>query len=335
MNFLVLGGTQFVGRHIVEAALQRGHSVTLFNRGNSPDVFPQLETLTGDRNGDLAALEGKTWDAVLDCCGYTPQQVEASARLLKNAVKQYLFISTISVYAALLQPVDGTLIDEDAELLRLKEPTQEVTSESYGPLKVLCEEVVKRYFPDNYLLIRPGFVVGPYDHTDRFSYFPWRVAKGGEVLVPAAGEQPIQYIDARDLATFTLSALEQSLTGAYNAVIAPDSYTFDDLLETSRRLSGSDASFTRVSRAFLEEHEVNIYALLMYMPEEYMNAMRVSNKRALAAGLTPHSLTDTVAATLEYTQSFAPDYVLKSGIEPQREQELLEAFHAEMDLEEK
>ena len=328
MNLLVLGGTQFVGRHMVAEAVRRGHRVTLFNRGTNPDVFTHLELLTGDRNGDLSALAGKRWDAALDCCGYTPQQVEASAKLLQDAVQQYMFVSTISVYADLLKPLGGPLLDEDAELLTLKEPTEKVTSESYGPLKVLCEAEVKRYFPERHLIVRPGFVVGPFDHTDRFTYFPWRVARGGEMVVPDADAQAIQYIDARDLATFTLDGLEQSLSGTYNTVTPPGAYTFGDLLEISRALSGSDATFRKVSRATLEENGVDVHRLLMYLPEEYLNATRISSERAEAAGLNQHSLENTVRATLEYTETFSPDYKLKSGIEPEKEKALLE-LHTE------
>lgn len=328
MDILVLGGTQFVGRHIVIEAVRRGHAVTLFNRGSNPAIFPELEQLKGDRDKDLSTLKGKSWDVVIDSCGYTPQQVEASASLLRDAVKHYVFISTISVYADLLRPAGGALLDEEAELLTLEEPTEEVTSESYGPLKVLCEQVVKQHFPDQQLIIRPGFVVGPYDHTDRFTYFPWRVAQGGEVLVPDAGEQPIQYIDARDLAAFIVQGVERSLTGTFNAVIPPDSYTFADLLETSRRVSASDASFVEVSRDFLEQHDVDIYSLLMYLPAEFLNAVRVSSARAEAAELKPHSLEATVKATLEYAAGFAPDYELKSGISLKRERELLQNLDA-------
>ena len=325
MNLLILGGTQFVGRHIVQAALDRGHAVTLFNRGKSDNPFPEVETLRGDRNDDVSALENKTWDAVVDCCGYTPKQLELSLNALKDNVQHYAFISSVSVYEDFLDVLKPGFIEEDDALLTLEKPTDEVTSESYGPLKVLCEEAIEKVFPDA-LILRPGLVVGPYDHTDRFTYFPWRTAQGGEMLVPDAPERAIQYIDARDLAAFTLDGVERQLGGTYNIIVSPETHTFGELLEISRRLSGSDAAFTRVKPDWLETKGVELTNLLMYVPDKYLNMTRASNARALEAGLKPRSLEDTLKATLEYAATFAPDYELKSGLSREREADLLQAW---------
>ena len=325
MNLLVLGGTQFVGRQVVQEAVNRGHTVTLFNRGKSDNPFPDLESLTGNRNDDVSALEGRHWDAVVDCTGYTPKQMGLSLNALKDNVRHYTFISTVSVYEHLLEPARSGLIEESNELLSLAEPTDEVANESYGALKVLCEEMLKGTFTDA-LILRPGFVVGPYDHTDRFTYFPWRISQGGEVLVPNAPQQPIQYIDARDLAAFTLDGVESQLSGTYNVVVSPETYAFGDLLELSQKLSGSDTTLTKVTLEFLESQDVELTKLLMYVPDTYLNMTRVSNTAAVQAGLNPRSLEETVKATLQYATTFSDDYELKSGLSRSHEAELLQAW---------
>ena len=189
MNLLILGGTVFLGRHLVEAALARGHAVTLFNRGqHNPDLFPEVERLRGDRDGDLQALEGRRWDAVVDTCGYVPRVVRASAEMLAPNVDHYTFISSISVYADTSKPG----IDEQAPVGTLDDPTtEEVTGESYGPLKALCEQAAEAAMPGRVLNIRPGLIVGPHDPTDRFTYWVRRVAEGGEVLAPGNPHAPV------------------------------------------------------------------------------------------------------------------------------------------------
>src|SRR5689334_13695101 len=203
MDLLVLGGTVFVGRHLVEAALARGHRVTLFNRGRqNADLFPEAEKLRGDRDGDLSALVGRRWDAAIDVAGRVPRIVRQSAQLLADAVPHYTFISTISVYADYATPN----LDESGPLATAADPTTEDPSgANYGPLKVLCEQEVERAFPDRALIIRPGLIVGPYDPTNRFTYWPRRVAQGGGVLAPNGPEQPARFIDVRDLAQWTLA----------------------------------------------------------------------------------------------------------------------------------
>src|SRR5512136_1410936 len=216
MNLLIIGGTRFVGRHLVEYALARGHTLTLFNRGQSnPDLFPRVEQLHGDRAADLSLLQDRSWDAVIDTCGYVPRIVRLSAQTLAGRTDRYVFISTVSVYAQ----DNPRGMDENAPLAALKDETiEEITSETYGGLKALCEKAVEAVYPNRALIIRPGLIVGPYDPTDRFTYWPWRTAQGGEVLAPGNPDQPQQIIDARDMARWIVQMVEAKRTGVFNAV---------------------------------------------------------------------------------------------------------------------
>jgi 2'-hydroxyisoflavone reductase len=246
MKLLILGGTQFVGRHMVERAIARGHEVTLFNRGNK-NPFPNLETIIGDRDpqiGDgLTALEravkaGRSWDAVIDVNGYVPRIVRATGELLKTTVKRYVFISSVSVYAGFSEPGGK----EDTPVIELEDATTEVIAGlAYGGLKVLCERAVEQIFSSKALNIRPGLVVGPYDHTDRFTYWPHRIAKGGEVLTSNPPEAITQFIDARDLADFTLHATETNLNGTFHAT--GPGMSMQTVLETCKTVTGSNANF--------------------------------------------------------------------------------------------
>ena len=238
MKILVLGGTVFVGRHLVEAALARGHELALFNRGqHNPELFPQLERLRGDRDGDLEALKGRRWDVVIDTCGYVPHVVGQSAGLLADAVDNYVFISTISVYADIGQ--HG--INEDSPLERPEMDMEEVTGKSYGPLKVGCEQVVSRAMQGRSLIIRPGLVVGPNDATDRFTYWPIRMARGGQVLAPAPESAPAQIIDVRDLAEWTIRLVEGKQTGILNVTGPEQPLTMGGMLEQCRAAANSSA----------------------------------------------------------------------------------------------
>ena len=215
MRVLILGGTVFLGRHLVEAAVTRGHNVTIFTRGQNPADLPAgVEALRGDRDGDLSALTDRRWDAAIDTSGYAPRIVRASAELLVESVGHYSFISSISVYHDLAQ----VGMQEDAPVATLADPAvEEVTGETYGALKALCEQAAEAVMPGRVLVVRPGLIVGPYDPTDRFTYWPHRVAAGGEVLAPGRPEQRVQYIDARDLAGWTLSLVERAQVGVYHA----------------------------------------------------------------------------------------------------------------------
>jgi len=220
MKILVLGGTRFVGRHIVEAALAGGHRVTLFNRGQTnPGLFPDVETLKGDRDGGLDMLRGRRWDAVVDTYGMLPRLVRASTEILKSAAEQYVFISTLAVYADYANPVTG----EELPLRELSDPTvEELTGDTYGGLKVLCERAVQEVFGPGALIIRPGFIVGPWDATDRFTYWMRRIQRGGEMLAPGQPDDPMQVIDARDLAHFVVRLVEHRVVDTFNvATVAP------------------------------------------------------------------------------------------------------------------
>ena len=249
MRILTLGGTQFVGRHLTEAALARGHEVTLFHRGqHGADLYPQAEALRGDRDGGLGALRGRTWDVVLDTCGYVPRVVRQSAALLSKSVGHYVFVSSISIYRDFA--VSG--IDETYPMATMPDETVEkVTGETYGPLKVLCERVVEEAFPGRSLVIRPGLIVGPHDKTGRFTYWPRRVAEGGDVLAPGRPDKRVQFIDARDLAEWMIRLIERAETGTFNAVSDDATWTMGRVLDACRAVSGSDARLVWVPDDFL------------------------------------------------------------------------------------
>lgn len=331
MKILILGGTQFVGRHLAEAALARGHVLTVFNRGTkSAGLFPDAEHLTGDRDGaGLEVLRGRTWDAVLDTCGYVPRIVRQSAELLAETVFRYVFISTISVYASFETPNQ----DEGAPLGKLAPGSaEERTSETYGPLKVGCEQAVEAAFPGRALLIRPGFIVGPYDPTDRFTYWPRRMAAGGDVLAPGTPSQPMQVIDGRDLADWTLGMVEREETGIYNATGPDYLLTLGEVLETCRTVSGSGARLRWVSEAFLKANDADSTSLLPFYIPAGAGAdglMTASIAKALAQGLTFRPLAETIADTLAWDKTRPVDVPLKVGMTPEQERELLDKYTAD------
>jgi 2'-hydroxyisoflavone reductase len=335
MKLLILGGTQFVGRHMVERAIARGHEITLFNRG-SKNPFPTLETIIGDRDpqiGDgLTGLEkavnaGRTWNAVIDVNGYVPRIVRASGQLLKSVVKQYVFISSVSVYANLSQP--GA--DENATLIELEDVTTEnLEGLNYGGLKVICERVIEELFSSRSTVIRPGLVVGPHDHTDRFTYWPVRVARGGEIIAPDVPDAPVQFIDARDLADFTLHASETSTGGIFHATSPV--ITIQTMLETCKTVTGEDANIHYLEGKFLLEHNVNPWmgpdSLPLWVGNDPGEAgfLQINVNKALEAGLKIRSLEQTVRDTLEWAQTRGADHEWKSGLTAARETELLEVY---------
>ena len=323
MNILIIGGTRFVGRHLVEAAQERGHEITLFNRGQTnPGVFPEIETIRGNRETDLDKLAGRHWDAVIDTCGYYPRIVRLSAEALQESVSQYVFISTVSVYA----DFEAVGIDEDYALGTIEdESVEDITDGSYGPLKVLCEQAVQEIYADNSLIIRPGLIVGPHDPTDRFTYWPVRVARGGKVLVPVGPDEPTQFIHARDLADFTIKQIEEKAAGVFNVVGPEEPCPIGELLETCKQVSGSDAAFVWASEEFIAENKVAPWMeLTLWIPESEGGGMsRVSNDRAKAAGLKFKPTEAVVRETLEWARSRPGDYEMRAGLKPEREDELL------------
>ena len=331
MKLLILGGTVFLGRHLVEAALARGHTVTLFNRGQAnPDLFPEVEKLRGHRDGDLTTLQDRRWDAVIDTSGYVPRIVRASAELLAAASSHYTFISSISAYADFSKPD----FDESASVGKLTdERVEEINGDTYGPLKALCEQAIEQAMPGRALVIRPGLIVGPFDPTDRFTYWPHRIAQGGDVLAPGRPESQIQIIDARDLAAWTLRMVEAGQTGTYHATGPDYSLTMGRLLETCKAVSKSDARFAWVSESYLLEAGATPWMEVpLWVPESDASSigfMRANVSKALSAGLIFHPLAETVQDTLAWDAARPVDREWRAGLKPEREQHFLEAFQSQ------
>lgn len=325
MNILILGGTRFLGRTLVRSAQARGHKITLFNRGiSNPNLYPDVEHITGDRKVDLSGLENGRWDAVIDTCGYEPAFVRSSAELLSARANLYAFISSISVYADVSHPG----VDETAPVERLPEGAAETFNmENYGALKALCEQAAEQAMPGRVLTIRPGLIVGEFDPTDRFTYWPWRVAQGGEVLAPGRPAHLTQFIDVRDLADWTIRMVEKGAVGCYNATGPQEPLTMEALLETSRRVSSSSARLTWVPEAFLLKNGVEPWSdLPLYLPDsdpDQAGSDQVSIQKALAAGLTFLPLEDTLQSTLDWAKSFPADHPWRAGLTREREAELL------------
>ena len=326
MKLLIIGGTRFVGRHLVEAAVTRGHEVTLFNRGQSnPDLFPQVEQLHGDRHGDLAPLQHRQWDAAVDTCGYVPRIVRKSAERLAGTVDHYTFISSISVYRE-----DNPIgMNEDSPVGTLSNETiEEINEQTYGPLKVLCERAVQQALTDRALIIRPGLIVGPHDPTDRFTYWPHRIAHGGEVLAPGKPDQAVQFIDARDLAEWIVRTIEARRTGIFNATGPATRLTMRRLLEECVSVCNPTSHLTWADEGFLIEAGVAPWSdLPVWVPETDANFCTVNCDRAIGAGLTFRPLAETIRDTLAWDQTRAK-VEWRAGISLEREQQLLREWHA-------
>ncbi|CAN5234610.1 SDR family oxidoreductase [soil metagenome] len=326
MDVLILGGTGFLGRHLVEAALGEGHRVTLFNRGfTEPGLFPEVEKIGGDREVDLSALRGRSWDAVIDTCGYVPRVVRASAGLLAGAVDHYTFVSSISVYSDDIAP--GA--DEEAPVRELQDPmVEEVTGETYGGLKALCELAAEQEMTGRVLNVRPGLISGPHDPTDRFTYWPRRIAAGGEVLAPDHKERRVQYIDVRDLAAWIVKMSEETRTGTYNATGPDYELQMGRLLEECKALGGAGADIVWVSEDFLVEKGVEPFTELpLWVPREYAAMLAIDCSRAIETGLTFRPLAETIEDVLDWDRARAADREPAAGLRPEREQELLRAWH--------
>ena len=329
MRILILGGTRFLGQHLVEAALNHSHEVTLFNRGKSnPGLFPQLETIIGDREKDVNKLEGRIWDAVIDVAGYVPRIVRLSADVLKENVSRYAFISSISVYDEAIFKKIG--IDESDPVAKIEDETvEEITGETYGPLKALCEKAVQELYGERALIVRPGLIVGPHDPTDRFTYWPVRVARGGDVLAPEKPDAPAQIIDVRDLSDFIIRLIENNASGIFNATGPDYPLTLNRILEVSKQVSGSDARFIWASAEFLKQHSVAEWSdMPVWVPdtEENQGFSRMDVSRAIDAGLKFRPLEETVRDTLAWAQTRPADYQWRAGLTAEREAEVLAAL---------
>jgi len=340
MKLLIIGGTKFVGRHLVAAALARDHEVTLFHRGN--DSIDSVESIKGDRHNDddLARLKARRWDVVADTCGHLPRAVRAAAEVLSRSVDRYVFISSQNAYASVSVPgVDethprATLTSEQLdEANAIDTSGQPSYGALYGGLKALCEKAAEEVMPDRVLSIRPGLIVGPYDYTDRFTYWVARVARGGEVLAPGRPERFVQLIDARDLAEWIVSMAERKATGIYNANRAPEELTMQSVLEECKAVSDSDASFTWASEDFLLQENVSAWsAMPLWLPEEaaphLKGFMFINCDKAIASGLRFRPLSETIRDTLTWYQTSRLNEELKAGITSDKEQALLRKWHA-------
>lgn len=316
---LIIGGTGFLGRHLTAAAVARGWHVTLLNRGRTaPDRFPDVPTLVGDRDGDVESLAIGQWDAVWDTCGYVPRIVGRSAAHFADRAEHYTFVSTLSVYGEL-----AGSNPEDTALAELQDPsTETVTAETYGGLKAACERTATASFGvQRTLHVRAGLIVGPHDRTDRFAYWPHRIARGGQVLAPGRPEAQIQVIDVRDLTDWIIAATTQRLSGPYNLIGPASPLSMGTFLETTRQLVNPNAELVWVPDEVLVDRGVSPWVgLPLWIPDTDLTTDR---SKAIAAGLTFRTLADTVAATHEWlTDTTRPD-AFANALDPETERQIL------------
>lgn len=337
LKILVLGGTRFIGPHTVRYALDRGHDVTLFNRGRTnADLFPGLETIIGNRDPGiglgLAGLRGRSWDAVIDNSGFVPRIVGASAALLADKVEQYLFVSSICQYHDWAEGGKGGT--EARPRATLEDPSTEDVQSHYCALKAYCELAAEAAMPGRVTQIRPGLIVGPRDNTDRFTYWPVRIARGGEVLAPGRPADPTQFVDARDLAEFIVHCLEVRLVDSYN-VVCP-TMPFGNLLDTCLRVIDSDASLVWVPADFLAEHDVQPWRdVHMWVDgnSTLAGALGWSAQKAIDAGLGFRPVDETVRDTLDWFRSLPPERQanLRAGMGADKEAAVLGAWRSVSD----
>jgi nucleoside-diphosphate-sugar epimerase len=318
VKLLVLGGTQFLGRAAVEAALERGHDVTLFNRGQTnPDLFPEVEKLLGDRAVD--PIPSGEWDAVIDTAGMFPGVVRASTEALRDSVHRYLFVSSISVYADLSEgPTEDS---RRAELGGMPNDQMLPGYGNYGALKALCEDVVTEVYGERGLIVRPGLIVGPHDPTGRFTYWPHRIARGGEFVVPGPPEERVQFVDVRDLGAWMVELLELGQSGAFNAT--HPGVTWGEVVDSCVRVTRSNGQPVWIDSDFLASRGVGEWMELpLWLRDPDSTGMiRADVSRAVATGLVFRPLDETVAATLDLA-----DTTDDVGLKPERERELIELW---------
>jgi|SRR5579862_630303 2'-hydroxyisoflavone reductase len=314
MKLLVLGGTKFLGRHVVDAALARGDEVTIFTRGRTnPDLYPEVEHLTGDRDGDLGALAGRDWDGVVDTSCYVPRLARASGELLLDAVGRYVFVSSVSVYADF-----SSRLHESSPVAELEDPTVEVVEEHYGALKAACERVFDELYGERVTHVRAGLIVGPYDPTDRFTYWPRRLAEGGEVLAPGDPGAPVQFVDARDLTAWMLELAERGPGGPLNATGPATRLTMREALE---RMDGEFTLRWVDDQVLLDAGVGPWMELPLWMPgPEWAGLLDVDISRALAAGLVFRPLEETARDTLAWSLAAGEQ---RPTLSRERERELL------------
>jgi len=338
LRILILGGTGFTGPFQVKYALSRGHKVTVFNRGKThPGELPkEVEQLIGDRNGQLDALKGRTWDVVIDNPATLPIWVRDAAQILKGNAERYVFISSTSVYA----DTSKQNIGETAPLAKytgadaMKETNATMRAGNYalfGPLKAQSEAEAEKWFPGKTLVIRPGYIVGPGDESDRFTYWPVRVERGGEVMAPGSPSDPMQFIDARDLAEWTIRMVEQGSVGAYNATGPKSRLSMERMLNEMKKTTNSNARFTWINDEFLKEQKIiDDFPIWTSTKGAEIGYLTTNVNKALKHGLTFRPLPDTIRATLEWFKKQTPERQskIRAGIKPEKEAEVLAAWHA-------
>lgn len=335
MKLLIIGGTGFLGRYLVDSALKHGHSVTVFNRGRNNNVVgPEVEKLVGDRKNNLDLLKGRQWDAAIDTCGMAPWDVKMSANILADNIEHYTFISSISVYSKLDKPG----VDENTEVSTLSEKEmEEMKSDStgntlykyYGAAKYLCEEEAEGAMPGRVLNVRPGLLVGAHDRTDRFTYWIRRIAMGGEVMCPGNPEAPVQFIDTADIAEWIIRACEKRVVGVFNATGPKDTLTMGCLLENIKKVSKSDAVLKWVSEEFLFDNNVKYWSdMPLWIPDRINSPgfLGADINKALNEGLEFRPLSQTIQSTLDWDRTRDKSIKLNAGITLEREEELLKLW---------
>ena len=330
LKILILGGTSFLGPHLVEELHQRGHQVSLFNRGNHDLLqYPEVEKLRGDRDCNLEALRNRKWDAVIDTSGHLPRVVKASSEMLMNATNHYTFISTVGVYANFHR----LGIDEEYPLAVLDHSTEEITEKTYGALKASCEQVIQNYFSNRFLIVRPGLIVGPGDPTDRFGYWPRRMKEGGDILAPGKPTQNVQFIDVRDLAAWIIDQVERQATGIYN--ITGEPIPFKTFLKECEKMTQTDATIHWVSEDFLIKHQVQDWVELPLWLSNQRNMpgfLNVNIQKAYAVGLTLRPIADTITSILEWDAQRI-SILLQTSLDREKEQNLLKLWKVEKNSE--
>jgi len=340
MRILILGGTGFTGPFQVKYALSRGHKVTVFNRGKThPGELPkEAEQLIGDRNGQLDALKNRKWDVCIDIPTTLPVWVRDAAQILKGNIDRYVFISTISVFSDVSKPnmdESGPLAEyKGADAMAETQATVRANLRLYGPLKALSEKEAEKWFPGKALIIRPGLIAGPGDESDRFTYWPVRIARGGEVLAPGTPNDPVQFIDARDLAEWTIRMVEQGTVGTFNATGPAYKLTMGKMLDEIKAAAKSNATFTWADADFLRAQKVSAWSdMPTWVPPrgDSIGFSQINTQKAISKGLTFRSIGDTTIATLDWFQKQPAERQakLKAGLTAEREATVLAAWHAQ------
>jgi 2'-hydroxyisoflavone reductase len=325
VKLLVIGGTRFVGRAFVEQAVRGGHDVAVFHRSVcEPEDFPSVEHLHGDRDGQLGLLRGRSWDAVLDTCAYVPRAVREATAVLQDFAGHYTLVSTLSVHPDDM-PAGST---EQAAIHQPPFPqTETVTDDTYGPLKVACEHEATEAFGNRCLIIRPGYIVGPHDPSDRFTFYLRRAAGGGEMAAPGPPDAPLQVIDVRDLAAFMLGRIEAADGGVYGVVGPAEPIVMHEVLETAREVAAADTTFTWLSEGFLDAVGEQAQQWFPMWEPQFPGVHTYDAAKAVAVGLRCRPIAETVADTLAWDQERGyPD--LRTGLSAEMETELLATWHS-------